>query len=318
MSGRRHHARRPRAAAQAHGRRRARRAPHARRRSSPSARRCWPAASRSWRRRSRSSTVRAHQSGRRRAAPGRALRPARPHGRARHPRCDGRALRRALPHRPRARARVAAHGAGALSRRAPRAATRTSAQQRRVGGAAARDRLHGLALGLPQARRATSWRTPTCPASRAQEQQRLALLVLGCRGGLDEDGAGARRRRPARAQLLALRLAVLFHHARGQIAKPHVAWPSTARSSFGVSRTLAQGAPAVASYLLDHERDSGARSAIRGKRRGDGARSNRRDAGQDSAHRERLHHAGGDTAWSLARSETQRGIAARVDLEPRF
>jgi exopolyphosphatase / guanosine-5'-triphosphate,3'-diphosphate pyrophosphatase len=58
------------------------------------------------------------------------------------------------------------------------------------------------------------------PGFAAREQHRLALLVLGCRGGLSKmeallDDA------EFRAELLALRLAVLFHHARRAIGAPH-------------------------------------------------------------------------------------------------
>jgi len=58
------------------------------------------------------------------------------------------------------------------------------------------------------------------PGFSAQEQHRVALLVLGCRGGLAKvesllDDA------EFRVQVLALRLAVLFHHARRPIGAPH-------------------------------------------------------------------------------------------------
>ncbi len=60
------------------------------------------------------------------------------------------------------------------------------------------------------------------PGFSARDQRHLALLVMGCRGGLskvvplleDDDFA---------AQVLALRLAVLFHHARRAIDVPRLA-----------------------------------------------------------------------------------------------
>ena len=59
------------------------------------------------------------------------------------------------------------------------------------------------------------------PGFSRQEQHWLAMLVLGCRGGLDKvapllDDASLR------AQVLALRLAVLFHHARQPIDAPRI------------------------------------------------------------------------------------------------
>jgi exopolyphosphatase/guanosine-5'-triphosphate,3'-diphosphate pyrophosphatase len=59
------------------------------------------------------------------------------------------------------------------------------------------------------------------PGFSSQEQHALALLVLGCRGGLSKMAPmlGAV---DVRAQLLALRLAVLFHHARGPIETPRI------------------------------------------------------------------------------------------------
>ena len=51
------------------------------------------------------------------------------------------------------------------------------------------------------------------PGFSAREQQVLSWLVFGCRGGLSKSAAALVDPR-FRAQLLALRLAVLFHHAR--------------------------------------------------------------------------------------------------------
>ncbi len=59
------------------------------------------------------------------------------------------------------------------------------------------------------------------PGFSRQEQQWLAMLVLGCRGGLDKV-AQLLDDPSLRAQVLALRLAVLFHHARQPIDVPRI------------------------------------------------------------------------------------------------
>jgi len=59
------------------------------------------------------------------------------------------------------------------------------------------------------------------PGFSAQEQQRIAMLVLGCRGGLSKV-APMLGDEGFRAEVLALRLAVLFHHARRSIGTPRV------------------------------------------------------------------------------------------------
>jgi len=59
------------------------------------------------------------------------------------------------------------------------------------------------------------------PGFSRQEQHWLAMLVLGCRGGLDKV-APLLGDPGLRAQVLALRLAVLFHHARQPIAAPRI------------------------------------------------------------------------------------------------
>jgi exopolyphosphatase/guanosine-5'-triphosphate,3'-diphosphate pyrophosphatase len=59
------------------------------------------------------------------------------------------------------------------------------------------------------------------PGFSAREQQRLALLVLGCRGSLDKV-ADALDDADTRTQILALRLAVLLHHARRPIDAPRI------------------------------------------------------------------------------------------------
>ncbi|HEY1326456.1 MAG TPA: Ppx/GppA phosphatase family protein [Casimicrobiaceae bacterium] len=91
------------------------------------------------------------------------------------------------------------------------------------------------------------------PGFSAQEQHRLALLVLGCRGRLakmapvlDDD--------ELRAQLLVLRLAVLFHHARRAIDAPRVALHLGKSIRFGVSRRWLAAHP-LTEHLLARERD---------------------------------------------------------------
>jgi exopolyphosphatase/guanosine-5'-triphosphate,3'-diphosphate pyrophosphatase len=65
-------------------------------------------------------------------------------------------------------------------------------------------------------------RNADMPGFSAGEQERLSWLVLGCRGRLDKVAAGLAD--PVfRTQICALRIAVLFHHARRDIATSHVA-----------------------------------------------------------------------------------------------
>ncbi len=90
------------------------------------------------------------------------------------------------------------------------------------------------------------------PGFSASEQRRLAFLVLGCRGGLgkmlpvlgDAD---------VRAQLLALRLAVLFHHARRPVEAPRIALAAGRSVEFGISSRWLKAHPLTA-HLLDKER----------------------------------------------------------------
>ena len=73
------------------------------------------------------------------------------------------------------------------------------------------------------------------PGFASGEQSRLALLVLGCRGSLDKV-AHALADADTRAQVLALRLAVLLHHGRRPIAVPRV--------TLAVGRTTRLAVPA--------------------------------------------------------------------------
>lgn len=91
------------------------------------------------------------------------------------------------------------------------------------------------------------------PGFSAGEQQDLALLVLGCRGGLAKMAPVLEDPR-FRARLIALRLAVLFHHARRAITTPKVAMKSGARIRVNVPARWLNAHPLTA-HLLAKERD---------------------------------------------------------------
>ncbi|HEX6137740.1 MAG TPA: Ppx/GppA phosphatase family protein [Casimicrobiaceae bacterium] len=83
-------------------------------------------------------------------------------------------------------------------------------------------------------------RNADMPGFSAGEQDRLSWLVLGCRGGLAKV-AGMLADTEFRAQLCALRLAVLLHHARRPIAAPRVALAVGSKVRFDVpARWLAK------------------------------------------------------------------------------
>jgi len=90
------------------------------------------------------------------------------------------------------------------------------------------------------------------PGFSAQEQSQLALLVFGCRGGLDK-ARSALADKEKRAQLLALRLAVLFHHARAEIARPRIRLRVARRISLDVPPRWLAAHPLTA-HLLARER----------------------------------------------------------------
>ena len=96
-------------------------------------------------------------------------------------------------------------------------------------------------------------RNADMPGFSARDQQELAYLVLGCRGGLSKM-APVLREAAFRARLLALRLAVLFHHARRPIDRPRVALAVSPRIRFGVSTRWLKAHPLTA-YLLVKEAD---------------------------------------------------------------
>ena len=101
------------------------------------------------------------------------------------------------------------------------------------------------------------------PGFSAGEQSSLAWLVFGCRGGLDkmQPGLGDPTRR---AQLLALRLAVLFHHARAAIKLPRIQLKVARRIALGVSARWLAAHPLTA-YLLAKERAQWAELGYRWK-----------------------------------------------------
>jgi exopolyphosphatase/guanosine-5'-triphosphate,3'-diphosphate pyrophosphatase len=90
------------------------------------------------------------------------------------------------------------------------------------------------------------------PGFAAREQQALAVLVLGCRGSLTKM-APALADPQFRAQILALRLAVLFHHARRSIEHPRILITFHPRIRFDVSARWQTAHPLTA-HLLAQER----------------------------------------------------------------
>ena len=91
------------------------------------------------------------------------------------------------------------------------------------------------------------------PGFSSQEQHALALLVLGCRGGLSKM-APLLVDVDARAQLVALRLAVLFHHARGPIDTPRIVLKVDKTIRCAVASRWMKAHP-LSAHLLGKERD---------------------------------------------------------------
>jgi exopolyphosphatase / guanosine-5'-triphosphate,3'-diphosphate pyrophosphatase len=91
------------------------------------------------------------------------------------------------------------------------------------------------------------------PGFSAREQRQLALLVLGCRGGLSKV-APVLADSDVRAQLIALRLAVLFHHARRAIDQPRIDVTVGRSIRLGVSAAWLRAHPQTG-HLLDKERE---------------------------------------------------------------
>ena len=90
------------------------------------------------------------------------------------------------------------------------------------------------------------------PGFSAQEQRQLAVLVLGCRGGLSKM-AGLVSRKDLAAQVLALRLAVLFHHARREIDTPRIRLRVARSIEFGIAKRWLRAHP-LTTHLLGTER----------------------------------------------------------------
>ncbi|MEO8487179.1 MAG: Ppx/GppA phosphatase family protein [Betaproteobacteria bacterium] len=102
------------------------------------------------------------------------------------------------------------------------------------------------------------------PGFSRQDQQWLALLVLGCRGGLDKM-APALADAGVRAQLLALRLAVLFHHARQPIDVPRIRIRTGRAVGVEVPATWLRAHP-LTEHLLAKERDEWKRAGYAWRR----------------------------------------------------
>ncbi|MEO6564653.1 MAG: exopolyphosphatase, partial [Casimicrobiaceae bacterium] len=91
------------------------------------------------------------------------------------------------------------------------------------------------------------------PGFSAQEQRQLALLVLGARGGLAK-AVQVLAIPDLAAQILALRLAVLFHHARRAIGAPRITLTMGRPIRFGIAARWLKAHPLTA-HLLDKERE---------------------------------------------------------------
>ena len=91
------------------------------------------------------------------------------------------------------------------------------------------------------------------PGFAAGDQARLAMLVYGCRGGLAKI-AHALPDKQVRAAVLALRLAVIVHHARAEVAVPRIRLELAGRIRFGVAQRWLAAHP-LSAYLLAKERN---------------------------------------------------------------
>jgi len=94
-------------------------------------------------------------------------------------------------------------------------------------------------------------RNADMPGFSAGEQERLSQIVLGCRGGLDKVESMLADTE-FRAQVCALRLAIVFHHARRAIAPPALALRVGTRIRFGVPPRWLKAHPLTA-HLLEKE-----------------------------------------------------------------
>src|SRR6266542_6542632 len=94
------------------------------------------------------------------------------------------------------------------------------------------------------------WSSDVC----SSDLRELSWLVLGCRGGLDKMSA-ALSDPTFRAQLAALRLAVLFHHARRPIDAPRLSLAVGVRIRFGVPARWLRAHPLTAHLLAREARE---------------------------------------------------------------
>ena len=91
------------------------------------------------------------------------------------------------------------------------------------------------------------------PGFSAQEQRQLAVLVQGCRGGLSKM-APVLDDAQTIAQVLALRLAVIFHHARRAIDAPRIRLRAGRTVHFSVSAMWLKRHPLTLHLLVkEHE-----------------------------------------------------------------
>ena len=198
---------------------------------------------------------RAHQSGRRRAAAGRALRPARAAP------CD-RDVRDATVEQFATRyridrehaARVAAM-AVALYRAARPDADPARGPAPRMGGAAARDRLLGLAHRLSQARRVHPAERRHAGVLRAASSGRCRWLVLGCRGGLAKVAPVLGRPAVPRAAPRAAPRRAVPPRAPADRRCRASASASRARIRFGMSARWLKAHPLTAHLLEKEQRE---------------------------------------------------------------
>jgi exopolyphosphatase / guanosine-5'-triphosphate,3'-diphosphate pyrophosphatase len=98
------------------------------------------------------------------------------------------------------------------------------------------------------------------PGFSAGEQRDIARLALGCRGGLDKV-ADVLDDPDLRAQILALRLAVLFHHARRPIATPRITLTANATIRLHVPVNWLKAHPQTA-HLIEKERAEWAAAGV--------------------------------------------------------
>ena len=218
--------------------------------SSRSACRCWQEASRSWPRPSRSSTFRASIRSAARygwasstifsAAPSSAT--AAPSRSSASPSAitSTRRMRRASRRWP------------VPSTRSPRRNRTPPPRNGSNGRRSSRDRLHRIAIGFHK-HGAYILENADMPGFSAQEQRQLALLVLGCRGGLSKM-TELLEETDLVAQILSVRLAVLFHHARRAIDAPRITLKAGRTIRFGVAKRWLKVHPLTA-HLLAVERE---------------------------------------------------------------